>query len=290
MNEQLRLITAPAAEPVTLGAFKLLLDIPPTDNSRDSLLSTFLVAAREDCEKFTRTRYITQHWLLRMDSLPSISGRYDRNGFGQFALPFPPFQSIDWFKYVDTAGVVQTLIRDASYGVDLSAPFYTYQLTPGGGIQPAWLTPPWARPWPPERLVPANTSVQFRCGYGGPVTVSTTASSAALTSSFIFNADDAPAITGDTGTKISIPGAGASGAALVTNIASVDGSGHATLAAAAGTSVSNAQAWLGHQVPQSIQVAIQFLAQFFFEQGAVVDQALPRVVERLLLPYRNLVS
>jgi hypothetical protein len=291
MSEQLRLIVPPAAEPVVLADFKVFLDIPSSDTSRDTLFSNLLIAAREDCEKFTRTKYVTQHWLLRMDSFPSVSPRYDGNGYPQYPLPFPPFQSVDWYKYVDTSGAVQTLTRDASYGVNLAAPFYGYQLTPGGGIQPAWLTPPWARPWPPQRFVPANTSIQFRCGYGGPLTVSTTAGSAALTApGFQFNPDDAPAITGDIGTKISIPGAGAGAGVLNTTIAAVDGSGSATLATAATVAVSNVSAWLGDIVPETICIAIMMLAQFLFEQGAVVDQALPRVIERLLLPHRNLVS
>jgi hypothetical protein len=217
--------------------------------------------------------------------------RYDRNGFSQYALPLPPFQSIANFSYIDTFGNVQQLTRDPSYGTDPSQPFYGYQLTPGGGIQPAWLTPPWARPWPPQRMVPANTTVQWRLGFGGPLTVSIAASSKVLAvPGFLFNPDDAPQIEGDTGTKICIQKAGNGGGPLTTRIASVDANGVATLADAATTAVSNGPAWLGEPVPEMLRLSIKFHAQFFYEQGAVVDQAVPRVVSALRGPYRNMTS
>jgi hypothetical protein len=290
--EPLRLIVPPVAEPVALSDFKALLRIPDSDTSRDSTLTLFLLAARESIEKYCRIALITQTWLARLDSFPSVATRYDRNGYAQILLPKPPFQSVDFFNYVDTSGTVQALTRDASYGTNLQAPFYGYQLEAGGGIMPAALTPPWARPWAPQRMVPANTTIQFRCGYGGPITVSMQQGSAQLSASgFTFNPDDAPAITGDTGIPISIPGAGAAGGDLVTNVASVDGSGNATLAASAAAAVTNVTAWLGLPVPKSLCLAILFQAQFYNENSAVVDAVEPRVIDRLRNSgFRNLVS
>jgi hypothetical protein len=294
--EPLRLITPPAAEPVALADFKNILRIPAMDTSWDSTLVIFLKAAREACENYCRIALVTQTWLARLDSFPSVPLRYDRNGYPQILLPKPPFQSIDSISYVDTSGAVQTLTRDPSYGVNLAAPFYGYQLEPGGGIMPAAITPPWARPWPPQRMVPANVTIQFRCGYGGPLAVSLAAGSKALSvSGFTFNPDDAPQITGDTGTLISIPGAGplvtGQASALVTNVASVDGEGNATLTAAATGAVTSASAWLGYPIPFSLQMAIFMQAQFYFEQGAVSDQMEPRAINALRNGgYRNLVS
>jgi hypothetical protein len=292
VSEALRLITPPAAEPVSLSEFKDFLELDDSDDhTRDNKLTGLLLAAREACEKYCRIRLITQIWMLRMDSFPGISIRYDRNGFSQYALPFPPFQSIVDFSYIDTAGVVQPLTRDPSYGTDPSQPFYGYQLTPGGGIQPAWLTPPWARPWPPQRMVPANTTVQWRLGFGGPLTVSIDEGSKVLTVPGVtFNPDDAPQIEGDQGTRICINKAGASGGVLETRVASVDGYGVATLADAAAASVAGGSAWLGEPIPEMLKLSIMFHAQFFYEQGAVVDQAVPRVVDALRGPFRNLTS
>jgi hypothetical protein len=294
--EPLRLITPPAVEPVALGDFKNILRIPLSDTSWDSTLTIFLTAAREQVENYCRIALVTQTWQARLDSFPSVPLRYDRNGYPQILLPRPPFQSVDSISYVDTSGATQTLTRDPSYGVNLAAPFYGYQLEPGGGIMPAAITPPWARPWPPQRMVPANVTIQFRCGYGGPLTVSTTANSAVISSpGFKFNPDDAPQITGDTGALISIPGAGPlvsdTATPLVTAVASVDNNGVATLAAAATGAVTNASAWLGLPIPFSLQMAIFMQAQFYFEQGAVSDQVEPRVINSLRNGgYRNLVS
>jgi hypothetical protein len=289
--ESLRRIIAPAAEPVALVDLKNMLEIPATDTTHDTTLMSFLIAAREDYEDWARMKLITQTWLLRCDSFPSVSLRYDRNGYPQYQLPFPPFQSVQSFQYVDTSGTVQTLTRDTTYGTNPAEPFYGYQLEPGGHTIPARLTPPWARPWPPQRMVPANTMIQFRCGYGGPVMVTAQENNPVIaTPGFVFNPDDAPAMAGDTGTPISIPGAGSGNAPLVTNVLSVDGSGNATLATAPARAVSDVSAWLGLQVPQSTKLSILFHAQFFFEQGAVVDQAVPRVVASLRGAKRNLVS
>lgn len=293
MSANLRLVIPPIAEPVTLGQLKGILRLQGSDTSWDQTLSLFLTAARQSVENYCRTALITQTWLFRLDSFPGISARYDRNGFPQILLPKPPFQSIDSFVYVDTAGATQTLTRDTSYGANLAEPFYGYQLDPGGGMVPAALVPPWARPWPPQRMVPMNTTVQFRCGYGGPLPSVTTIQGNPVISTpgFTFNQDDAPAVTGDTGTKICIPGAGADGAALVTNVASVDVDGNATLAVAPSTATTTLSAWLGDQVPYAMQLAILFQAQFYFEQGAVSDQPAPRVIDSLRNSgYRNLVS
>ena len=134
MSESLVCITPPAAEPILLDEFKTFLEIPDGDTSRDHKLTSFLLAARIDCERYTRIKLITQAWLLRLDGFPGISVVYDRNGYAQIQLPYPPFQSVDWVKYVDTAGVVQAMPRDASYGTASGQPFYCYQMEPGGGI------------------------------------------------------------------------------------------------------------------------------------------------------------
>ena len=293
MSQSLVCIAEPTAEPVELGEFKNFLEIPDGDTSRDAKLTSFLLAARVDRERYTRTRFITQTWLLRSDSFPGISLIYDRNGYPALELPMLPFQSVQKFWFVDTAGSVEELLRDTSYGN--TAGSYGYQLEHGGGLVPARLVPTWARPWPPSRLVPANTMVEFRCGYGGPLTVSIANGSAALSSgAFKFNPDDAQILTGDKGTAIRIPGAGplvdGEQSDLVTSVLSVDSNGAATLADAASASVSNIDAWLGAPVPEPLRLAIMFQAQFFFEQGAVVDMPSPRIVDQLSNSYRNLVS
>jgi hypothetical protein len=138
-------------------------------------------------------------------------------------------------------------------------------------------------------MVPDNVLVKYRCGYGGPVTGSMDKGSNVLTGPS-FNPDDAPVMAGETGTPVSVPGAGAAGAALNTFVASVDANGQATLADPAQAAAANVAVWVGKQIPVEIVRAIKFLAQWYYEQGSIVDQALPRVVTNLLQPYANEVS
>lgn len=295
--EDVVLIKAPAAEPVSVSQMMAQLGMGTITDAAltaalNSQLTGYLLAARRDCENYTRRAFITQTWLLRRDSFPGHAFRYQWNGYPEIDIPKPPFQSLQFVQYVDVSGTLQTLTQDTTYGVNPAFPQYGYQLDPGSETQAARLIPPFARPWPPTRMVPGNVLIQFRCGYGGPLTVSMQEGSAVVSvkGGYVFNPGDAPVMTGDTGMPVCIPGAGAAGAALVTNIASVDVDGNATLATPAATAVANISGWFGHPLPQEIVQAIMMLAQFYYEQTSVVDQPLPRVVRALLEPYRNLVA
>jgi hypothetical protein len=282
------LVMPPVCEPVTEAqllqqmGFGTVADqtLAATLNAQ---LSTSLVAARGKIESFLRRVLVTQHWILRRDRFTYLP----------IELPKQPFQSIDWMKYVDTSGNVQPLLLDTSYGSNFTYQ-YGYQLERGSETQPARLFPPWSKPWPPTLQVPSNVMIQFRCGYGGPVAVSMTQGSAAFSvqDGTVFNPDDAPLMTGDTGTIVSVPGAGANGLngpPLVTNIASVDQYGNATLAATAQTAVTNVQAWVGQPIPPEILKAILLLAQFFYEQASVGGD-IPGYIMDMVWCYRNLTS
>jgi hypothetical protein len=307
------MIAGPVAEPVTVNDVKLQLGFGPMQDSDraasqilNEQLRNHINSAREFCESWCRRVFITQTWQLLLDSFPSVALRYDRNGYPELWLPKPPFQSVVFFTYVDTSGTTQTLTQDASYGVNLAAPFYGYQLSRGSRTQPARLLPPWARPWAPQRMVPDNTVVRFRCGYGGPVTCSMTAGSAVLTvtggSPLTFDADDAPLLPEETGLPIFVPGAGPATAtaispfnaqpvtgALATNIASVS-NGVATLAAQAVNTVTNVPGWAGRPVPSNIRAAIRLSAAWHYDDCGLSEADHVKQIERLLRPFRNDVS
>jgi len=286
------LIAPPPVEPVSLA--QMLTQLGMQAPSDAGLLATltaqlggYITAARAWCEDYCRRVFITQTWLLRRDSFPGRDFRYESFGYAQIDLPKPPFQSVYFLQYIDVSGALQTLYIDTTFGTNPADPQYGYQLDRGSETQPARLLPPFARPWPPTRMVPSNVLCQFRCGYGGPLTISVAAGSALIVGQ-AFNPDDAPLLPGDSGLAVSIPGAGPAGATLATNIASVDGDGNATLAQPATTAIANVTAWFGQPVPAPITQAIQFLAAWYYEQGSIVDTALPRVVYALLDPYRSL--
>jgi len=309
------LIQGPVAEPVTLSEVKLQLGFGPMQDSDrtasqilDQKLRAFIIAARQDCENWCNRVFLTQSWILRRDSFPGHNLRYEWNGYPQIELPKPPFQSVISFGYIDVAGTPQTLTQDTTYGTNPTNPQYGYQLERGSETEPGRLLPPFARPWPPTRMVPANVIVQFRCGYGGPITCSIEEGSPLLTvtggAPLSFDFDDAPLLPGETGLPIFIPGAGSPTAsainpatglpvlgALATNIASVNpANGVATLAANAAATVANVPGWAGQPLPKVIPTAILMLAEFYYEHGGCEDVPMPRVIESLLEPYRNFVS
>jgi hypothetical protein len=295
MNEPV-LIAPPLSEPVTLAEIKLQLGFGPVEDSTreassilNDKLRPLLLAARRECESYTRRVFITQRWLLRMDGFPGKDWRYNWNGYPAIMFPKPPLQSIDFVKYVDTFGQVQSLPFDTTYGNN--SPQYGYQLWRGSETEPGLIYSSWARPWPPTRMVPSNVLVQFRCGYGQPIICSMTGGSAVLsvTGGITFNPDDAPLMVGDTGLPISVPGAGANGGTLNTFIASVDGSGNATLRDSAAAAVTNVSGWAGTPVPEEIRTAIKLTVEAYYDKGWEGGE-LPAAARRQLDYYRNLVA
>ncbi len=281
------LITPPAAEPVSLDEMTKMLGLGSvTDDTLSEVITSqlngALLAARGDCENYCRRAFITQTWLMKCDGWPHRDMSYDEDGYRAIMLSKPPFQSIEFFRYVDFTGALLDLPLDDTYGNGSAQGQYRYQLIPGSETQPARVLPAWLTPWPLVRRIPANVLLQFKAGYGGPTKVSMTTGSAVLAGPK-FN-------LGDVGQMVSVPGAGTNGVALIASVASVDGAGQATLATAATKGVTDAQAWIGQPVPEVIRQAIKFQTQFYYEQGAVTDMEMPRVVRSLLDPYRNLVA
>ena len=174
---------------------------------------------------------------------------------------------------------MQALTVDTSYGTSPNEE-YGYQLVKGSDTMPATVMPPFARPWPPTRMVPSNVQMQFKCGYGGPVTVSMTIGSAIL-SGPVF-------LPGDVGQAISIPAAGASGAPLLTTILSVDVNGQAALNASAVANVANVIAWAGQQVPSPITQAMKLLVEYYY--GSCREPKLQAAAYDLMKYYRNLIA
>lgn len=92
----LKLITAPATEPVSLAEVKSQLRIDSI--TEDTYLGTLIAAAREYCEMFQNRAYITQTWELTLDGWPCFP----------IKLPMPQLISVTSIKYFDTANVEAT--------------------------------------------------------------------------------------------------------------------------------------------------------------------------------------
>ena len=101
----IKVITAPASEPVTIEEAKLHCRVDGTEE--DTLLTNLIVAAREYCEGYQNRSYLAQTIEETLDGWPSFPHE----------LPRPPLASVTSIKYYDTANTEYTL-AGASYFVD----------------------------------------------------------------------------------------------------------------------------------------------------------------------------
>jgi uncharacterized phiE125 gp8 family phage protein len=137
----LKLITAPAAEPLTLTEAKLHLRVEHTTD--DDLITALIQAARERAEHLLGRVLITQTWARVLDAFPAV----------EIELGLLPAQSITSITYVDAAGATQTL-DSADYSLDST--------TPLGWVLPSEDLDVW-----PTTLDTANAvTVTFVAGYG----------------------------------------------------------------------------------------------------------------------------
>lgn len=142
-----RVVTEPAAEPITLTEAKAHLRVDHTLD--DTLITALIVVARKYAEKYTRRAFIQQTMEL---TLPCFTDTV-------IQLPCPPLQSITHVKYIDADGVLQT-VDSADYQAD------TYRSP--GLIKPAYL-----ESWPSLTRNDFNmVQIRYVAGYptsGSPI-------------------------------------------------------------------------------------------------------------------------
>jgi uncharacterized phiE125 gp8 family phage protein len=168
-----RIAVGPSVEPLTLAEAKTHLRVAITDD--DALITSLIVAARMDAESITRRAFISQQWRAVGDRFPSpMAGKLmemwqgqsnslaglggvsqlfqtDKTGRG-IVLPLSPLIQVDSIKYIDTAGVQQTL-SPAQYQVDAYS-------------EPPRILPAYGLQWPSTRQQPNAVEVLFTVGYG----------------------------------------------------------------------------------------------------------------------------
>jgi len=142
MTLRLKLITAPADEPV-----ELVTEVKPhcrvEINDDDALLLIYMAAAREWAEDFRRQSFITQTWEIYFDTWPTLP----------VELPRGTVQSITHIKYTDVDGNESTFSSD-NYLLDAVS-------------EPARLTLKSTASWPTVELRELNgVYVRYVAGYG----------------------------------------------------------------------------------------------------------------------------
>lgn len=155
----MRVITAPAIEPVTLAEVKAQIGIPTAETDQDAIITRRIKEARVFAENYMQRAIITQTQEIRKNEFPVYcrkpNGQADV-AYAAIKLPFPNLLSIVSVKYVDQDGTLQT-ISSANYESDL------YSLE--GSVRPAFgLT------WPVARYEPNAVRIQYTCGYGPAAT------------------------------------------------------------------------------------------------------------------------
>lgn len=137
----LKLITAPAAEPVSLTEAKLHLRVD--HSTEDDLITVLIQAAREGAEHLTGRSLISQTWERLLDAFPPSAIELGR----------PDVTAIVSVTYIDGLGATQTLTRDD----------YTLDAT----TSPGWLLPSETLDvWPITDDVVNAVRVRFTTGYG----------------------------------------------------------------------------------------------------------------------------
>lgn len=141
----LQLITAPAAEPVTLAEAKLHLRVDTADE--DALIGSLIAAARQRAEHELRRSLVTQTWERVLDAFPGA----------EIELGMGPVQSVTSILYADAAGITQTLASSA-YVLD-------------NVREPGWVLPAAGLAWPETAATVNAVRVRYVAGYGNAATV-----------------------------------------------------------------------------------------------------------------------
>lgn len=135
----LRKLTDATVEPVTLAEAKAHLNV--FESSRDAYITALITAARTTAEGKLQRSLIDTTWELTLDAFPCA-----------IPLRMPRVLSVTSVKYLDAAGVLQTLSPAAYYVDDRS--------------EPGWIVPAYGTTWPTTFDQVNAVTVTFRAGFG----------------------------------------------------------------------------------------------------------------------------
>jgi len=132
----------PTIEPLTVADGRKQVEIPASNATHNTYLSILIQAAREKIENVTGRAFIEQTFKLALDLFPETV----------IAIPRPPLLSIESIKYIDDAGVEQTLSNSLFRVGKLSSP---------GRVMPIF-----SEVWPVTQNVIEAVVIEFKAGYG----------------------------------------------------------------------------------------------------------------------------
>lgn len=149
----LRLITGPTAEPVSLTEVQAHIRAP-VDGSDATLIEAYVQAAREAVENETGRALMPQTWQLRLSEFPA-----DR---GAISIPLPPLVSVTSIAITNADGEAETI----------SGALYQVETPSGPRAQAGYIVPASGEDWP---TVQSDTlgavRVTFSAGYASAAAV-----------------------------------------------------------------------------------------------------------------------
>lgn len=136
-----KVIAGPAKEPLSLEEAKGFLRI--TSAAEDDVVLALVAAARKRVERGTELALLTQTVEVKLDGFW---------GSCALELPMPPLQGIESIKYLDEAGVLQTLPAD------------TYKVSTHRRPGRVWLA--YGKTWPATRAEREAVTITLKAGFG----------------------------------------------------------------------------------------------------------------------------
>ena len=144
MIASLKKTADPSVEPVLLPDAKLHLRIDVTDD--DTLITGYIIAARQACEEFIRAKLISQTWEIAFDSFPTDGS--------PIRLPIAPLLSVQSVSWADQTNAITTMTLGTDYLVDTES-------------EPGRLVLPPNNAWPGASLWPVQPiKVEVTAGFG----------------------------------------------------------------------------------------------------------------------------
>ncbi len=144
-----QLITLPTIEPIDLDEVKKHLRFTPT--TEDTLIDTYIAAARQYFEDITGLQLMEATWEQRHDVFPGGAS----TNTNVIELRHPPLMDVVSVAYDDGNGDEQTLVLDTDYFVETpSAPQCGYIRLGSSGT------------WPSSLATLGSVRVRYRAGYG----------------------------------------------------------------------------------------------------------------------------
>ena len=151
MGMSLKLHTAPnpATLAVSLAEARAHLRLNSNDTSEDAKITSLILAATEDAEHVMRRAILPQKWQLTLDAFDRMEPLWLRR---------PKVTAVDWVKYIDQQGTLQTL-DPAQYRVvldDYACTVFPVSVWPRTGVHPESVQVVFSTGWATPADVPHN--------------------------------------------------------------------------------------------------------------------------------------